>query len=253
MKVTKGDLFRVAFLFDNFSITFAKKGVTDSHIYGIFAAYMAAKSKKILQKEMAISPNKQRVSIATSLSDKEERFCYEYVLHLNATKAAINAGYSERSARVTACRLLTKANIQNRVNQLKENLADTAEISALKIINEHSKIAFSSIAHLHQTWIERVDFDKLTDDQKASIKSISTKVLKKNIGTSDEPEIADVEFVKVELFDKQKSLDSITQMLGYNAPTKHELMGKDGKDLFAKMTDDELDDKIKELEDKLRR
>lgn len=215
---------------------------------------MTVKGKKTSQKKKtAVSKKeKQEINAVTGLSGKEERFCYEYVLHLNATKAAINAGYSERSARVTACRLLTKANIQNRVNHLKENLADTAEISALKIINEHSKIAFSSIAHLHQTWIERVDFDKLTDDQKASIKSISTKVLKKNIGTADEPEIADVEFVKVELFDKQKSLDSITQMLGYNAPAKHELMGKDGKDLFGGMTDDELDARIAELENKLK-
>lgn len=195
--------------------------------------------------------DKQGKNAVTGLSDREERFCYEYVLHLNATKAAVNAGYRGSAVRVTASRLLSKANIQTRIKHLKDNLADTAEISALKIINEHSKIAFSSIAHLHQTWIERVDFDKLTDDQKASIKSISTKVLKKNVGTSDEPEIVDVEFVKIELFDKQKSLDSITQMLGYNAPTKHELTGRDGKDLFANATDDDLNKRIEELERKL--
>ena len=32
------------------------------------------------------------------LSGKEERFCQEYIVDYNATKAAIRAGYSERSA-----------------------------------------------------------------------------------------------------------------------------------------------------------
>ena len=166
------------------------------------------------------------------LSPKEERFCYEYVLHLNATKAAVLAGYKENSARVTGCRLLTKANIQERIKYLKDNLAETAGISALRVIKEHEKIAFSSIAHLHNTWLERTEFEMLTEDQKACIKNISTKIVKKNIGASDEPDIVDVEYVKIELYDKQKSLDSINAMLGFDAPVRTELTGKDGKDLI---------------------
>ena len=41
-------------------------------------------------------------------------------------------------------------------------------------------------------------------------------------------------------------------MLGFNAPEKTELTGKDGKDLFANLTDDELDMRIVELERKLK-
>ena len=187
----------------------------------------------------------------TKLTAKEERFCYQYVLHLNATKACVLAGYSENSARVTGCRLLTKANIQERIKYLKDNLAETAEISALRVLKEHEKIAFSSIAHLHNTWLERADFEKLTEDQKACIKNISTKIMKRDIGTRDEPDIVDVEYVKIELYDKQKSLDSINAMLGFDAPVRTELTGKDGKDLFANLTDDELDMRIVELERKL--
>ena len=75
---------------------------------------------------------------------------------------------------------------------MRANMAETAGISALRVIKEHEKIAFSSIAHLYNTWIERVEFEKLTDDQKACIKSISTKILKRKIGTSDDPDIVDV-------------------------------------------------------------
>jgi len=185
------------------------------------------------------------------LTAKEERFCYQYVLHLNATKACILAGYSDKSACVTGSRLLRKAKVQERVKHLKDNLAETAEISALRVLKEHEKIAFSSIAHLHNTWLERADFENLSEDQKACIKNISTKIVKRDIGTREEPDIVDVEYVKVELYDKQKSLDSINSMLGFDAPVKTELTGKDGKDLFSNMSDDELDQRIAEIERKL--
>lgn len=171
-------------------------------------------------------------SNGTKLTGKQEKFCYEYVLHLNASKAALNAGYSPKTAPFIGAENLKKPQIAERIKYMQDNLAETARISALRVIQEHQKIAFSSIAHLHQTWIERTDFEELTDEQKACIKSISTKVIKQNIGTRDEPEIVDVEYVKVELYDKQKSLDAINNMLGYNAPTKQELTGKNGKDLI---------------------
>ena len=159
------------------------------------------------------------------LTDKQEKFCYEYVLHLNATKAAINAGYSEKTAYSIGGENLKKPEIQERIRYMQDNLAETAQLSALRVLKEHEKIAYSSIAHMHQTWIERKDFEELTDDQKDCIKSISTKILKKNIGTKEDPEIVDVEYVRIELYDKQKSLDAINQMLGYNAPTKNEYSG----------------------------
>jgi len=159
----------------------------------------------------------------TKLTAKQERFCYEYCIDFNATQAAIRAGYSEKTAYSIGVENLKKPEIENRISELQTDLAKTAGISALRVLKEHEKIAFSSIAHLHNTWIERVDFECLTNEQKESIKSISTKMLKKNIGTRDEPEIVDVEFVKVELYDKQKSLDAINKMLGYDAPIKQEL------------------------------
>jgi len=185
------------------------------------------------------------------LTAKEERFCQEYVLSLNATKAAVNAGYSEKTAYSSGGRLLRNVEIQERIKHLKDNIAETAEISALRVIRELEKIAFSSIANLHNTWLERTEFERLTDDQKACIKNISTKIVKRNMGTNDEPDIVDVEYVKIELYDKLKSIDLINDMLGFNAPVRNELTGKDGKDLFAELSDDELDTRIAEIERKL--
>ena len=108
------------------------------------------------------------------LNDRQERFCYEYVLHLNATKAAINAGYSEKTAYSIGSENLKKPEIQERIRYMQNNLAETAQLSALRVLKEHEKIAFN-------------------DEEKTA--------------------------------DKQKSLDSINNMLGYNAPTKNEFTG----------------------------
>lgn len=166
------------------------------------------------------------------LTAKQERFCYEYCIDFNATQAAIRSGYKPDNAFSTGAENLRKPLIKNRIRAMQDNLAETAGLSALRVLREHEKLAFSSIAHLHNTWIDRTDFNKLTIEHKDSIKSISTKILKKNIGLADEPEIVDVEFVKIELYDKQKSLDSISKMLGFDAPVKTELTGAGGKDLI---------------------
>ena len=181
------------------------------------------------------------------LTAKEEKFCYEYVLHLNATKAAILAGYSEKTARNIGSQNLAKLNIQKKIKSLQDNLSETLEISKARVVREHEKIAFSSIAHLHNTWLERAEFEKLTDDQKACIRSISTKITKRNNGTYNEPDIVDVEYVKIELYDKQKSLDSIKAMLGFDAPVKTEMTGKDGKDLFPQKNIEEKKAELEEL------
>jgi phage terminase small subunit len=92
------------------------------------------------------------------------------------------------------------------------------------VIREHEKLAFSSIAHLHNTWITRKDFEELGEDQKACIAEISTQIKKINVVRQGEPEQdIEVEFVKIKLYDKQKSLDAINRMLGYDMPTKHEI------------------------------
>jgi phage terminase small subunit len=164
------------------------------------------------------------------LTPKEERFCYEYLAcGMNATKAAIKAGYSKKTATEIGRQNLLKLVIQERIQYMKDNLAETAGITATMIAAEHAKIAFNSIAHLHNTWIELKEFNQLTDDQKACIQEISTKVMKVK---SYDGVTNDVEYVRIKLYDKQRALDSLTNLLGFNAPVKKEITGKDGKDLI---------------------
>jgi len=159
------------------------------------------------------------------LNERQKTFCNEYIYDWNATRAYSIAYPDEKtneSIRANASRLLTNDNIQAYIKEIQSDIQKQAGISRLMVINEHKKLAFSSIAHLHNKWIELKDFESLTDEQKDCIAEIDTKVLKKNLGTRDEPEIVDVEYVKIKLYDKQKSLDSISKMLGFNEPDKVE-------------------------------
>jgi phage terminase small subunit len=87
---------------------------------------------------------------------------------------------------------------------------------------EHQKMAFSSIASLHNTWIQRKDFELLTEDQKSCIAEIDTKIRTEyeyNADTESKEPIR-VEYVRIKLYDKQKALDSISKMLGFDASSK---------------------------------
>lgn len=65
-----------------------------------------------------------------ALTDKQEIFCREYLVDLNATQAAIRAGYSEKTANAQASRLLVNVNIQNKIQELKLNRNERVEVDA---------------------------------------------------------------------------------------------------------------------------
>jgi len=65
-----------------------------------------------------------------ALTDKQEMFCREYLIDLNATQAAIRAGYSVKTANRTATKLLSKAVIRNRISELKAKRNEDVGVDA---------------------------------------------------------------------------------------------------------------------------
>lgn len=63
------------------------------------------------------------------IKPKEERFCQEYVIDYNGTKAAIRAGYKQSDAANRATRLLKKAEVSARIHELEKELAERLAIS----------------------------------------------------------------------------------------------------------------------------
>ena len=66
----------------------------------------------------------------TKLTDKQELFCREYLVDLNATQAAIRAGYSENTASEQGARLLVNVKVQNYIQELKQQRNDRNKIDA---------------------------------------------------------------------------------------------------------------------------
>lgn len=70
------------------------------------------------------------------LSTRQRSFVHAYVESGNGAAAAIKAGYSERSAKVTASRLLTKANVRTAVRTQQEEIAKRLDLSREKVLAE---------------------------------------------------------------------------------------------------------------------
>jgi phage terminase small subunit len=70
-----------------------------------------------------------------ALTDKQEMFCREYLIDLNATQAAIRAGYSEKTARASGSENLSKPDIQERISELKQERNERNQVSADYVLN----------------------------------------------------------------------------------------------------------------------
>lgn len=78
------------------------------------------------------------------LTDKQKRFCDEYLVDLNATQAYIRAGYAvkdESVAKVNACRLLTNANAVTYIAERQKKRSDKVEWTAEEILRDIKSIA----------------------------------------------------------------------------------------------------------------
>jgi phage terminase small subunit len=79
------------------------------------------------------------------LTARQRRFVEEYLVDLNATQAAIRAGYSPRTARAIGHENLTKPDIQAAVERAMAERGERVQITARQVLDEVALIAFSDI------------------------------------------------------------------------------------------------------------
>ena len=87
------------------------------------------------------------------LTPKQERFVAEYQVDLNATQAAIRAGYSERTASAIGFENLSKPEIAERISVVRNRLAQKVEVTQERVLRELARVAFSDVRNLF-TWDE---------------------------------------------------------------------------------------------------
>ncbi len=108
------------------------------------------------------------------LTDKQKRFCEEYLVDSNATQAAIRSGYSEKTARSIAQENLTKPDIREYLRQLRQKQSDRTQISADRVLKEVSRIAFFDIRKAFDGAGNLLDPKDMDDETAATIASIET-------------------------------------------------------------------------------
>ena len=70
------------------------------------------------------------------MNDKQKQFCEEYIIDLNGTQAAIRAGYSKKTARAIANELLTKLDIQEYVQKIKNERSERVKYSQDELMRD---------------------------------------------------------------------------------------------------------------------
>ncbi len=173
-----------------------------------------------------------------ALTEKQKRFINEYLIDLNATQAAIRAGYSEKTANRIGTENLSKLVIQNEINRRMKDREIRTEITQDMVVRELAAIAFSNGTDYSKVVtrhgvddtgntveyydVELKNTDELTNEQKKAIAGIKQT----KFG------------ICVETCDKVKALELLGKHLG---------MFKDKVELSGEIKSEKLCDVFRQL------
>ncbi len=138
------------------------------------------------------------------LSPKQKRFVLEYLTDLNATRAAIRAGYSAHTATEQASRLLTNVNVAAAVAAAQDKRAESVGIEAERVLREVARLAlYDPRALFNEDGSPKLPLD-LDDDIAAAITSLK-------IERDDEGNIVKLDY---RLADKNAAIEKLMKHLG---------------------------------------
>ena len=163
------------------------------------------------------------------LSDKQLKFCEEYLIDLNATQAAIRAGYSKNYATAQGYKLLVNVGVQKQIQKIQAELRYKAKSG--------SKIAGPEELLEEYTKIIRFDPRKLVDKngkfkELKDLDDDTAKVLKIFRITKHQEELKDGTIIKrfatsIVWLDKLKAINSIAKILGLYEKNWAQKIGKE--------------------------
>lgn len=143
--------------------------------------------------------------MANKLTPKQRRFIDEYLIDLNATQAAIRAGYSEKTAYSIGVQLLKKLEIQAEIQKRRNRLQNKLEITQERVLQELAAIAFANGADYAKVvntgllpTVEMIPTEELPPEKLPAIAGIK----------------ANQYGVEVKLHDKVKALELLGKYLG---------------------------------------
>lgn len=140
------------------------------------------------------------------LNARQSAFVREYLVDLNATQAAIRAGYSENTAAAQASRLLRNVNVKSAIAKAKRERANKVEITAERVLKEAARLALYDVRKLYRDDGSLVPITELDDDIAAAIVGIDVTVAGNELATETTH--------RYRLADKNNALERLFKHLG---------------------------------------
>lgn len=160
-----------------------------------------------------------------ALTPQQELFVRQYVLDLNATKAALRAGYKSKNARIQGSYLLSKPDIQAAVKARMERRFEKVDISTDDVLRLMRKFAFTDLSGVFEVRGGRcyiTDTAHLSEDQMACISEIKQTA----------------EGIQVKLISREKMVELLGRHMGM---FMDKLEHSGGLKVTHTMTDEELE------------
>lgn len=160
------------------------------------------------------------------LQPKQKKFVEEYPVDLNATQAAIRAGYSKKGAAVTGSKLLINPNVQDAL--AAQGAISSAKLAVTRetVLAEMLPLGFSNMldyVRINSEGDAWIDLTNLTREQASAISEITIDEYTEGRGDDKR----DIKRTKFKLYDKGRSLVDIAKMLGVYIDRK-EVSGLNG-------------------------
>lgn len=160
----------------------------------------------------ARSKNAQGKTSASQADFKQERklnarqslFVQEYLVDLNATQAAIRAGYSEKTAASQGQRLLRNVEIAKHIQKAMDQRANTVQITAERVLLEVARLAMYDPRKFFNASGELLGIHDLDDDTAAALAGMDVMELPDGAGS----------IKKIKLVDKGPNLERLMKHLG---------------------------------------
>ena len=142
-----------------------------------------------------------------ALNERQKLFVAEYLKDLNATQAAIRAGYSAKTAYAIAEKLLRKAEIKQAIQEAMKARSDRTEITQDRVLQELARLAFFDPRKMFHGDGSPKAIHELDDDTAAAISGLDVV----NVGNS---EIGIGQVLKYKVADKGAALANAMRHLG---------------------------------------
>jgi phage terminase small subunit len=151
--------------------------------------------------------------MTAALTPRQARFVEEYLVDLNATRAANRAGYSAKTCEQQGPRLLGNVGVASAIAGAQARRSTRTEITQDRVLVELAKLGFANMADYMRGMTGSdpyLDFSALTRDQAAALQEVTVEDYVDGRGE----DVRDVKRVRFKLADKRAALVDIGRHLG---------------------------------------